>query len=88
MVDINQYTVKPREIVEMIIKAAGIHEGEWWLGLGYGFAPGNFGPNDAEIAPGVAVVVQNFLIQRVLPSTVPKPPAILTVDAAKVNPKS
>ena len=87
MPEVNQYVVKPKEIAELIVKSANIHEGEWWLVASFGFAPGNFGPTDTEMAPGVAVVVQNLTIQRVLPTTIPRPPEALVVDAAQFNPK-
>jgi len=86
--EINQYVVKPKEIAELIAKSAGLTEGEWWLSMTFGFAPGNFGPNDAEIVPGVAVVVQNLTLQRVLPTVQPRPPESLIVDASKLSQKA
>jgi hypothetical protein len=85
--DISQYAVKPKEIAELIAKSAGLTEGEWWLSMTFGFAPGNFGPSDAEIAPGVAVIVQNLTLQRVLPGVQPRPPEALIIDVSTLNQK-
>lgn len=84
MPEINQYSVKPRELVELIIKAAGIHEGRWWLNINFGISPGNFGPSENEVVPGIAIAVQTVGVQREMPGVV-APPA-LVVDAAVVNP--
>jgi hypothetical protein len=85
MPEINQYAVKPKELAELIVKSANIHEGRWMLAVTFGLAPGNFGPNESELAPGVAVVVQSVFIQREQPGTPPAPEGMV-VDAALVNP--
>jgi|SRR5271163_852107 len=81
----NQYTVKPRELVELIIKASGIKEGRWFLFANFGFAPGNFGPNPAQMAPGAAVIIQGIGIQREQPEAL-MPPEVV-VDAAELTEK-
>lgn len=87
MPDINQYSFQPKEIVTLLVKAAGLHEGRWWLVVNFGMSPGNFGPSDDQIAPGMIVAIQGLTIQRVTPELSPPPPANLTVDAAAVNPR-
>jgi len=84
MPEINNYAVKPKELVELIVKASGVHEGRWYLAVNFGMAPGNFGPNEADVAPGMIVAVQGVFIQREDPAQ-PAPSAIV-VDAAEVNP--
>jgi len=85
MPEINQYSVKPKELVELIIKSAGIHDGRWWLSVNFALSPGNFGPNENEVVPGIAIAIQTIGIQREIPS-VPAP-AALVVDASIVNPE-
>ena len=82
MPDVNQYTVSARELVELIIKSAGIREGRWFLMTNFGFSAANFGPTPAQMMPGAVVMIQNIGIQREMPGT-PMPPEII-VDAAKV----
>jgi hypothetical protein len=83
MPEVNQYLVKPKELVELIIKSAGIREGRWWLVANFGISPGNFGPTPDEAMPGMAFAIQSIGIQREVPGT-PAPPG-LVVDAAKVD---
>lgn len=85
MAEASQYWVKHRELLEMLIKQIGVHEGQWMLAANFGMGPGNFGPTPDEVAPGMVVVVNQMGIQRVEPGTV-TPPS-LTLDAAVVNPK-
>jgi len=82
MPEVNQYMVKPKELVELIIKSAGIREGRWWLVSTFGVSPGNFGATPDEAMPGMAFALQSIGIQREIPGT-PAPPG-LVVDAAKV----
>lgn len=66
MPEANQYMASPRELTELLLKSAGIREGRWFLVVNFGFAPGNYGPTPAQLAPGVAVVVQGVGVQREL----------------------
>jgi hypothetical protein len=86
MSNATQYKLKHKELVELLIKANGVHEGRWMLNVDFGMAPGNFGPSENEISPGIMVAVQSVGIQR---DTNPASPLTdaLVVDAAVVNPK-
>ncbi len=84
--EVQQYTFSHKELVELMVKALGVHEGRWWIALTVGLAPGNFGPSQEEMSPGVVVAINRIGIQRVIESA-PPPPEVLTVDAAQVNPK-
>jgi hypothetical protein len=87
MADINQYTLPLREVVELIIKANNIHEGQWSLLLGFQVATGAFGPTPDLSFPGAAVSVNQIGIQR-HPAGVPTTgPGVIVVDAEKINPK-
>jgi hypothetical protein len=80
----NQFTWTYKELIALMIKAAGIHEGRWTVLHNYGFVPGNFGPSNDQMSPGVIVALTAIGIQREVPGAVP--PSSLVVDAAEVNP--
>jgi hypothetical protein len=82
----NQYTFKHKELLTLLVKEAGLHEGRWRLTMNFGFGAGNFGPTDEEMNPGSVVVVNWVGLQKVEPTEVS--PSALTVDAAEVNPAS
>ena len=83
MAEANQYTVTHKELVELIIKQAGVHEGKWYLMASLGFAPGNYGPTPDQLCPGTVVAIQQLGISRAEEATPPE----IQVDAAVVNPK-
>ena len=84
MAEATQYIWKHQELVTLMVKEKGIHEGRWMLLVGYGMVPGNFGPNDAELSPGMVVAITGIGIQRETPGQAA--PEALVVDAALVNP--
>lgn len=83
MPEISQYTVKPKELTELLIKQAGVHEGQWVLMVSFGFTATNAGPEGGELLPSAIIAVQKVGIQRAEPSSMPE----LIVDASVVNPK-
>lgn len=84
MPEISQYTAKPKELTELLIKQLGVHEGQWILMVSFGFTATNAGPEGGEILPSVLVGIQKVGIQRAEPNSPPE----MIVDAAVVNPKS
>lgn len=84
MPEVNQYTFKYQEVLEALIKKAGLHEGKWQLIMTFGLAAANMGPTAAELVPGAAVAVTGIGLQKAGPGS----PEALTVDAAVVNPAS
>jgi hypothetical protein len=84
MPEINQYTFKYPEIIEALIKSAGLHEGKWQLVMTFGLAAINMGPTSEEVVPGAGVAIASIGLQRATPES---PPA-LVLDAAEVNPAS
>ena len=84
MPEVNQYAFNCPEVVEALIKKAGLHEGKWQLIVNFGFGAANMGPTPAQMAPGAAVVISSLALQK---ATVESPES-LTVDAAVVNPAS
>jgi hypothetical protein len=81
MPEATQYAISNRELLEMLIKSAGVREGRWMLMLTFGLSAGNFGPDEGNIMPGAVVVVQSVGIQRAPPEA----PAALVIDAAEIS---
>jgi hypothetical protein len=84
MPEINQYTFKYQEVLEALVKQAGLHEGQWQLFMAFGLAAANMGPSDADLVPGAAIAVTGIGLQKAMPES----PKALTIDAALVNPAS
>lgn len=84
MPEANQFTWTHKELVTLLVKAADIHEGRWWLMMNFGMGAGNFGPSEEQVGPGAFVAVTAVGIQR--ETSEAKAPSGLVVDAAEVNP--
>jgi hypothetical protein len=82
MAEMTQIFFSHKEVLELLIKKAAVHEGKWVLAANMGFTAGNFGPGPDQIAPGAIVTVLQLGITRAAPDT-PEP---MTLDAAVVNP--
>jgi hypothetical protein len=82
MPEVNQYLFNHKELLELMIKKADVHEGKWIVMANLGFSPGNFGPSPDQMSPGAAVVVLQMGIQRAIAETPPQ----MILDAAVVNP--
>lgn len=83
MPDVQTYTFSHLELLELMVKASGLHEGEWMLTINFGLAAGNYGPSSEDVLPGGLLLVQNIGITRAGADA----PKALTLDAAKVNPR-
>lgn len=84
MPEVTQYTFKYSEVVEALIKKAGLHEGKWQLVMSFGLAGLNLGPNSAEVVPGAALAVTSVGLTKATPES----PEALVLDASLVNPAS
>jgi hypothetical protein len=84
MPEANQYSFSHKELVELMIKKIGIHEGRWMLAVTFAFGVTNGGPTAEQIVPTGVVGIQSIGIQKAQPES----PDVLTVDAAVVNPAS
>ena len=82
MPEVNQIFFQHKEIAELLLKKADIHEGKWMLSLNFGFAVGNFGPTPDQAVPGAVATVLAIGIIRAAQDT----PDALQVDASIVNP--
>jgi hypothetical protein len=74
-----QIVYNPMELAEVMIKDNGIHEGHWYVCIGFQSNGGNFAFGGTPY-PGLLTVVPEIGIQRSLE------PTPLTVDAGAVNP--
>ena len=82
MPEINQYLFKHKEVLEALVKHAGLHEGKWQLIVTFNFAAANVGPTQNEVSPGAVVAVSGVGLQRAEDGS----PDALVIDAAEVNP--
>lgn len=69
-----------KEVVALLIRHHGFHDGKFDLLLEYQFGLGAFGPTAELTTPGVMVGLSRLGLTR---AAIPGP---LTVDAAEVNP--
>lgn len=83
MPEIETYTFKHKELVELLIKASKVHEGKWVLQVNFGFAAVNMGQNDDDILPAALVLMNHVGITKAKADS----PKALVVDASDVNPK-
>jgi hypothetical protein len=84
MPEASQYIFPHKELLELLIKKAGVHEGKWTLNFNLSFAVANVGPGPEQIVPAGIVGIQSVGIQKALPEA----PEALVLDAAVVNPVS
>jgi len=82
MPDINQIFFNHKELLELLIKKANVHEGKWMLAANFGFTAANLGPTPDQLAPGAMVALLQMGIAKAGPET----PDFAILDAAKVNP--
>jgi len=81
MPETTQIAYKHRELVEMMLKDQGIHEGIWALFVKFGLAAQNIGSSDADLNPTAVVPILEIGLQKFEKET------NISLDAAKVNPK-
>jgi hypothetical protein len=82
MPQVNQYMFTHKELLVMLIKQAGLHDGKWMIAANLGFSPGNFGPSPDQMSPGAIMAILQIGIQRAMEET----PDQMILDAAVVNP--
>ena len=82
MPETSQIDFKHKEILELLIKQAKIHEGRWMLSVSFNFGAGNIGPSVDETNPTAFVSLANIGIAKASSDA----PESLVLDAAVVNP--
>ena len=83
MPEVETYKFSHKEILTLMVKDAGLHEGKWQLLMNFGFNAGNFGPDGNNSSPGAITVVNHLMLGVAKEDS----PSALVVDAAEVNPK-
>ena len=84
MPEVDKYSFTYKEIVELLVKQAGLHDGRWQLVASFSISGTNAGPSEDQVVPAAVVGVTSMALQKAAPES----PSSLTVDAAKVNPAS
>jgi len=77
-----QYLIANKEILELIIKNQGVHEGFWVLSAEFNFTAAYTGPSPETATPSAIVGISKIGIQRT-DTLIPN-----AVDAAAINPAS
>ena len=82
MAEITMYMFGLKEVVELLIKQQGIHEGVWGISIEFGLSAANvpITPDGSTVAPAAITIIQKIGIRRA------ESPNNLTIDAAEVNP--
>jgi hypothetical protein len=75
-----QITFSYKELVEILIKQAGLHEGIWGLFVTFAMQATNVGPNENDLKPAAIIPVLAIGLQKF------EKESNLSADAAKVNP--
>ncbi|WP_458069258.1 hypothetical protein [Rhodanobacter sp. BL-MT-08] len=84
MTDAIKHSFSHEELLAIVLKSAGIHEGLWMLSINFGLSATNMSnSNNGEenLRPCVMAFVENFGLMRV-----ERPLQGLTLDAAIANP--
>lgn len=84
MVETTRIIYSNKELVVMMLKDQGIHEGNWILAANLSFTAMNIGqlPDGSDASPAGVVAVTGVLIERV-PEPLP-----FSVNADEANPKA
>ena len=75
-----QITFDYRQLVTMMLKEQGIHDGVWGLYVEFNMFATNVGPSESELIPAAIVGIKKIGLQKM------EAASSLSVDAADVNP--
>ncbi len=81
MPEANSYNFTHKAVLELLVRSAGVTEGEWMLAMNFGFTAGNFGPDENSMLPGAVSVVNHVGIAKATVDT----PKALKIDASNVK---
>lgn len=76
-----QFTFAFKELAEVLVREAGVREGNWGLYVRFGLSATNVGTSDDDLKPAAIVPIVELGIQQF------DTPNSLTVDAADVQRK-
>lgn len=76
-----RYNFTHQEIIEALLRKAGITEGIWQLGVEFGFAASNVASDEKgeELKPAALIAVNSLTLSSA------EKPSSLTVDASKLQ---
>lgn len=82
MAEVNKINYTIKDLLVLMLKDQGIHEGNWILGATYSITAMNIGklPDGTDAAPASVAAIQTIHIERV-PEPLP-----FSLNAADVNP--
>ncbi|MBI2716932.1 MAG: hypothetical protein HYX37_21165 [Rhizobiales bacterium] len=86
MAQSTQVLFSHRDLIELLIKNAGIHDGRWSLLLNLSVGTGHMAVPPDQTGPGVMVVVTSVGLQR-LQDGIDAGKDAIVVDATEVNPE-
>jgi len=83
MAEISQISYTKKDLLILLLKNQGVHEGHWVLGVKFRFTAMNIGqlPDGSDASPASVAAIETIHIERV-PEPLP-----FSVNAAEVNPK-
>jgi hypothetical protein len=81
MPETSQIVFSHKEVVELMLKQQGIHEGIWGLFVKFSLGASNVGPTQSEVLPAAIVAITEVGLQKFEQET------NISVDATKVNPR-
>jgi len=83
MAEATQYVFTHKELVELLIRKQGLHEGIWSLAFQLALAGGNVAPpSGTGIVPAAIIPILSVGLQKT------DKESEIAVDAAKINPTS
>lgn len=71
-----------RDLLEMLVKRAGLHKGRHQLVIAFAFGASNFKDNEGKAMPAATALVAGVGLMEAQPDS----PDDLVIDAAEVNP--
>jgi hypothetical protein len=82
MAEASQIVFSYKEIAEALVKQQGLREGIWGLFVKFGIRAANIGESEADLKPAAILPILELGLQKFEKEN------NLSVDAAKVNPKT
>jgi hypothetical protein len=78
----SEFTFSFQEIVELLIRKAGVTDGHWGLQVRFGLNAANVGSSDTDLRPAAVIPIMDIGIRQY------EKPTNLSLDAAEVAKKS
>jgi len=82
MAEPSQITFSHKEVAEALVRKQGIHNGIWGLFVKFGMQATNIGESQNEVKPAAIIALLEIGLQKFEKEN------NISVDAAKINPKT